>query len=123
MDAEFLQDALEMLEEDGGYAIFIDKSLGTYDDFGNQLTPPTPEPHDISLLTIDAREGWISSKLASVDDTIFMVSAKQLKDFGITFDKNETITFNSKVYTIARDIPDMGGQEPILHNFVCTITS
>jgi len=122
-DAKFLIQAEKMLIKKGGSAIWNDIVLGTRDSFGNIVTPDTSTPYNISLFTIDAKEGWINSGLANVSDTVFMVSAKQLKDYGVTFDKNETITFNSKVYTIARDIPDMGGQEPILHNFVCTITS
>ena len=123
LDANFLVKAEKLLAKNGGSATWTDPSQdATYDAFGNIVTPATPPvDYAISLLTIEAKEGWINANLASVTNTIFMVSAKQLTDYGIVFNGDETITFNSKVYSIVRDLPEMGGQVPILHNFVCSV--
>ena len=120
-DSKALQTGLKALNKYGGSAVWTDWTAGTYDQFGNEVTPSTPAYYGISVLPLEAEQGWLDNGLMTAQQKVLMVSAKQLIDFGITYDENESITYNSVTHKIASDMPIYGGQSIILHRFVCDV--
>jgi len=123
-DSRALIQAEEALYKYGGSAIWNDVTTPAIeDDFGNITTPEVRTDFNISALTTKVEDGWINSGIATADNKVFLVSAKQLTDLGLTFDKVERITYNGDTLKIERDEPYMGGQGVMLHRFICTVTS
>jgi len=123
-DLRALKSAETALYKYGGVAIWNDVTTPAIeDDFGNITTPEVRTDFNISVLPTKVEDGWINSGIATVDNKVFLVSAKQLTDLGLTFDKVERITYNGDTLKIERDEPYNGGQSVVLHQFICSITS
>ena len=124
-DERALETALRALNKYGGVATWTDIiTPAVKDAFGNIVTPAVLGTYPISVLSTDVKQGWIDNNQANANDSVFMVAPQQLIDLGISFDdKGETITFNTVEFPIKRDNPEMGGQSPVLHYFICGITS
>jgi len=123
-DSRALIQAEEALYKYGGSGVWTDiLTPAVKDDFGNITTPAVTEDFDISILPTEVKEGWINSNIANADNKVFLVSAKQLNDYSVTFDGHETITYNGDTLKIERDQPYMGGQGVMLHQFICSVTS
>lgn len=122
-DARALEQALKALKKYGGVAVWNDVTTpAVTDSFGNITTPEVRTDFDISALPTMVEDGWINSGIANADNKVFLVSAKELTDLGLTFDGVERIVYNGDTLEIVRDIPYMGGQGVMLHRFICTIT-
>jgi len=123
-DERALNSALKALYKYGGSGVWTDiLTPAVTDDFGNITTPEVTENFDISILPTKVQDGWINSGIANADNKVFLVSAKQLNDYSVTFDGHETITYNGDTLKIERDQPYMGGQGVMLHQFICSVTS
>ena len=123
-DARALEQALKALKKYGGVATWNDVTTpAVTDSFGNITTPEVRTDFPISALPTMVEEGWINSNIATADNKVFLVAAKELTDLGLTFDGVERIVYNGDTLEIVRDIPYMGGQGVMLHRFICTITS
>lgn len=123
-DERALLQAENQLYKYGGSAVFTNvNDDAVTDDFGNIVTPPTTTDFNISILPTIVEDGWINSGIAKADNKVFLVSAKQLNDYGVSFEADETITYNSDTLKIERDQPYYGGQGVVLHRFICTITT
>lgn len=123
-DSKALLQAQKMLNKYGGLAVWNDVvTPAVVDSFGNVTTPEVRADFNISVLPIEVEQGWINSGIANADNKVFLVSAKQLTELGLTFDKIERITYNSDTLKIERDEPYYGGQAIVLHRFICSVTS
>ena len=123
-DNRALAQAEKQLYKYGGLGVWTDiLTPAVTDDFGNIVTPEVKADFNISLLPTKVEDGWINSGIANADNKVFLVSAKQLSDYGVTFDNTETITYNGDTLKIERDQPYMGGQGVVLHRFICSVTS
>ena len=123
-DARALKQAEKQLSKYGGLAVWNDVTTPAIeDDFGNITIPEERADFNISVLPTKVEDGWINSGIASADNKVFLVSAKQLTDLGLTFNKVERIIYNGDTLKIERDEPYYGGQSVVLHRFICTVTS
>ena len=123
-DERALKLAEDMLYKKGGTAVWTDITTpAVTDDFGNITTPAVTDTYNISILPVEVEDGWINAGIANANNKVFLVSAKQLIDYSVTFDGQETITYNSVVYSIERDKGYSGGQTIVLHRFICSITT
>jgi hypothetical protein len=123
-DSKALIQAQKALNKYGGLAIWNDVvTPAVKGDFGNIITPEVRGDFEISILPTKIEDGWISSQIATADNKVFLVSAKQLSDLGLTYDNVEVITYNGDTIKIERDEPYMGGQAIVLHRFICSVTS
>ena len=122
-DERALQSALKALKKYGGSAIWNDVITPAVTEMGNVITPEIRGDFNISVLPIQVEDGWINSNIATADNKVFLVSAKELIDLGLTFDGVERITFNGDTLKIERDEPYSGGNGPVLHRFICSITT
>ena len=122
-DNRALVQAEKQLYKYGGLGVWTDiLTPAVTDDFGNIVTPEVKADFNISLLPTKVEDGWINSGIANADNKVFLVSAKQLSDYGVKFDNTETITYNGDTLKIERDQPYMGGQGVVLHRFICSVT-
>ena len=123
-DNRALAQAEKQLYKYGGLGVWTDiLTPAVTDAFGNIVTPEVKADFNISILPIEVKEGWISEGIANINNKVFLVSAKQLSDYGVVFNKNENITYNGETLKIDFDRPYMGGQGVILHRFICRVTS
>jgi len=123
-DARALKSAQKALSKYGGAGVWIDfNDDAVKDDFGNIVTPATTTDYNISILPTEVKEGWINSGIANANNKVFLVSAKQLNDYGVVFNENENITYNGETLKIESDRPYYGGQGVVLHRFICSVTS
>lgn len=123
-DTKALKQAENQLYKYGGSAVWTDiVTPAVTDSFGNVTTPAVVETFDISILPTKIEEGWISSGVANANNKVYLVAAKQLADYGVTFDGKETITYNGDTLKIESDQGYSGGQVIVLHRFICTITT
>jgi hypothetical protein len=122
-DSRALKQARDMLYKYGGSGVWSDfNDDAVKDDFGNIITPATTTDYDISILPIEVEQGWINSGIATANNKVFLISAKELSDYEVVFNENENITYNGDTLKIERDEPYMGGQGVMLHRFICSVT-
>lgn len=121
-DARALNTALKALNKYGGSATWNYVVTPAVEEFGNIITPEVRGDETISVLPTQIEEGWINSGIASADNKVFLVSSQQLVDLGLSFTENEFITYNGDTLKVERDEPYSGGQNIILHRFICSVT-
>lgn len=107
--------AEKLLSKFGATATLSKVIAGVYNPL-TQTVVNTSSSHTISTYPSKPDSGMISSGLATGENIVFLVSAKQL---GVIPLANDTLTFNSKAYTVVRDIPIYGGSDIALHQLVC----
>lgn len=123
-DTRALALAEKQLYKYGGLAVWTDiVAPAVTDSFGNVTTPAVTADYNISVLLVDIEDGWINAGIANANNKVFLVAEKQLSDYGVAFDGQETITYNGDKYAIELDKGYSAGQVIVLHRFICTITT
>jgi hypothetical protein len=107
--------AEKLLKKFGKVATYSKIISGVYDHY-TQMVVNTKTDYPVTIYIDKPDISLINGGLATASDLLILISAKEL---GRSIEANDIVSFDSKSYTVLRDMPIYSGEEIALYRVIC----